>query len=144
MPVSDKLNVTLANAIVTYQKLHHYHWRVTGEQFFGLHAKLEELYDRFHEVLDDVAERILTIGGAPLATLADALKLATVSETSEVPAAKEMVANVLYDFEAQRAQMQEVIAEADKAGDRGTANMLDGICDELEKTMWMLRAFLRK
>ncbi|MBD3258056.1 DNA starvation/stationary phase protection protein [candidate division GN15 bacterium] len=142
--ISDKLNVTLANAIVTYQKLHQYHWRVSGEQFFRLHEKFEELYDTFNQTLDDVAERILTIGGEPVGTLAGALELATISEDDTVPSANDMVSNTLYDLETQQSQIQGVIAAAEAEGDRGTVNLLDGISDDLEKQMWMLRAYLRQ
>ncbi|MBD3402963.1 DNA starvation/stationary phase protection protein [candidate division GN15 bacterium] len=138
------LNTTLANAIVSYQKLHHYHWQVNGEQFFELHTKFEEYYDKFAVIIDDVAERILTIGGSPLGTLSEALSTATISEDSEFPKATEMVSRTLNDFSTQTEQIQGVIAKAESAGDRGTVNLLDGIADGLEKDMWMLKAFLKK
>ena len=141
--VSNQMNISLANAIVFYQKLHHFHWRVSGVQFFGLHAKFEELYDRFAVVVDDIAERILTVGGEPVATLAEAIEKATLQEASGVPSAVDMAGQTLADLEAQKSQLAEVIASADKAGDRGTANLLDGIADELEKTIWMFRAFMK-
>ncbi|MCB2230471.1 DNA starvation/stationary phase protection protein [bacterium] len=142
--VINGLNATLANAIVTYQKLHHYHWQVNGEQFFKLHEKFEGYYDKFAGIIDDVAERILTVGGSPIGTLSEALKTATVAEEPEVPQAHEMVNRVLADFGVQHLQIGKVIEEAEKAGDRGTVNLLDGISDGLEKDMWMLRAYLKK
>lgn len=141
--VADKLNVTLANAIVNYQKLHHYHWQVRGEQFFRLHEEFEKLYLRFSEILDDVAERVLTIGGSPIGTLKTALEVAEVTEDSRVPSSREMVQSVLNDLALQRNQMQLVIEEAEKAGDRGAANMLDDMGEDLEKRMWMLRSMLK-
>ena len=72
------LYALLADSIVFAQKLHHYHWRVSGESFYQLHAKFEELYDRFGDLSDEFAERILMVGGAPLASLGDALAAAYV------------------------------------------------------------------
>lgn len=142
--VVKKLNTVLADAIVFYQKLHHYHWRVGGEQFFKLHERFEDYYDQWKGIVDDVAERILTVGGAPLATLKDALELKTLSEEQSVPDPKAMVQNVLSDMQQQIAGMREVIGLAENTGDRGTVNLLDGFCDDIEKTCWMLKAFLEK
>lgn len=142
--VINGLNTTLANAIVNYQKLHHYHWQVNGEQFFKLHEKFEGYYDKFAEIIDEVAERILMVGGSPIGTLSEALKTASISEESEVPSSSEMVNRVLADFGVQHLQIRKVIEEAEKVGDRGTVNLLDGISDGLEKDMWMLRAYLKK
>ena len=140
--VVESLNVVLADAIVFYQKLHQYHWVVEGKQFFALHAKFEELYDHFAGVLDDVAERVLTIGGKPVPTLKRALELATIEEDDSTPGASKMVEIVLADLEKQAGNMAKVIEAAEEAGDRGSANLMDGFCDEIEKTCWMLKAFL--
>jgi len=139
--VADGLNVTVANAIVFYQKLHHYHWRVTGEQFFDLHEKFEALYDKFAEVLDDVAERVLQIEAAPVKTLSEALSLATISEETDVPPAAEMASRTKADMMTIREQMLAVIETAEAAGDRTTANILDAYVDGLDKEIWMLRAY---
>ena len=140
--VSDQMNVTLANAIVSYQKLHHYHWRVSGDQFFELHEKFEGLYNRFSDILDEVAERLLMIGGTPIKTLSEAVSTATVAEDAEIPSAREMASRTLADLKAQREQILQVIEVADKAGDRSTVNLLDGISDGLDKEIWMLRSYL--
>ncbi len=140
--VATKLNYTLANAIVTYQKLHHYHWEVSGETFFDLHTKFEEQYDKFKLIIDDVAERIATVGGRPLATLARAIELAEVKEDPETPAAREMARNILQDYMTQVSQMRDVIKDAEATGDRGTTNLMDEISDGLEKDAWMMRAYL--
>jgi len=140
--IHDQLNGILADALVLEQKLRHYHWNVRGPQFFSLHAKFEELYDHFADVIDDVAERILTVGGEPVRTLAGALELATVAEDAGKPAAAEMVASLRADLKTIHERAAAAIAAAEEAGDRGTANLLDGLNDELEKTLWMLDAAL--
>ena len=140
--VNEKLNKVLADAIVFYQKLHQYHWVVTGKQFFALHGKFEELYDQWAEIIDEVAERVLTIGGKPVPTLASALEISTIKEDATQPAAAEMVKNILADLTDQSSTMEQVIEAAEAAGDRGSANLMDGYRDSIEKTCWMLKAFL--
>lgn len=141
-PIHDSLNGLLADTLVLEQKLRHYHWNVQGPQFFALHAKFEELYDHFADVIDEVAERILTTGGEPVRTLATALELAAITEDGGKPAALEMVRTLAADLESLRQRAVKGIEAAEAATDRGTANLLDGLNDELEKTLWMLRATL--
>ncbi|MBK8165086.1 MAG: DNA starvation/stationary phase protection protein [bacterium] len=140
--VIDGLNGILADSIVMVQKLHHYHWRVKGRGFYQLHGMFEGFYDEFAEVTDSVAERILMVGGAPLASLAQALELASVKEDASVPDAQRMVANTAADLQAFRARVRAVAQVADDAGDRGTVNLLDPIADGLDKKLWMLEAYL--
>ena len=139
---TKELNKVLADAIVFYQKLHQYHWVVKGKQFFALHSKFEELYDKWAEIIDEVAERILTIGGKPIPTLASALEAATIKEDSSEPLAEDMVKTVLQDLQSQVNSMREALNAAENSGDRGSANLMDGYCDEIEKTCWMLKSFL--
>lgn len=140
--VINGLNGILADSIVMYQKLHHFHWRVKGRGFYQLHGMFEGLYDEFAEVTDSVAERILMIGGAPLASLAQALELASVKEDVTVPDAQRMVAATASDLQGFRSKVREAIRLADDAGDRGTVNLLDPIADGLDKKLWMLEAYL--
>ena len=137
-----QLNVSLANAMVFYQRLRHFHWRVTGPHFFRLHEKFEELYDFWAQVADDIAERILALGGAPLPTLQAALSTATLKESEDVPDDRGMVRVVLEDLQAQQAQLRSVLDQAEQAGDRTTVNLLDGVLDRMEKDRWMLGALL--
>lgn len=138
----NSLNGILADSIVLYQKLHHFHWRVQGRGFFQLHAKFEEMYNHFAGVSDEVAERILMIGGEPLASLQQALELSSVKESAAVPAAGEMVVQLLAELENFRVKVRAAVALADQAGDRGSANLLDPLADALDKEIWMLQAYL--
>lgn len=139
--VEQGLNGLLADSTVLYEKLHAFHWFVAGPQFFQLHAKFEELYDRVAEVVDDVAERILTIGGAPIATLRETIEKAEIKEYDGTKAGPDMIAALAADFTHLLSKSRSVIETAEDASDRGTCNLLDGLCDELEKTLWMLKAW---
>jgi starvation-inducible DNA-binding protein len=132
-----------ADATVFYQKLRHYHWHVHGPQFFELHAKLEALYTRWAEVIDEIAERAVIIGGNALPTLKDVLNRATLKEETDVPSAKDMVAHVAADLEVIVSKARQLKTTAEKAGDDDTANILDELTLAESKTLWMLHAFLK-
>ena len=67
--LESKLNLYLANQMIDYVKKHNLHWNLKGKHFFTLHAKLEELYDEANDILDEVAERILALGGNPVSNM---------------------------------------------------------------------------
>ncbi len=136
----DALNITLANAILFYQKLHHFHWRVTGPMFFRLHEKFQELYEFWGQAADDVAERILAIGGLPLATLREVLEQSSLKEETGTPEGMAMAASVSADLRQQSQQIRAALETAEQAGDRSTVNLLDSILDRIEKDLWMLGA----
>ena len=137
----DKLNIVLANASVLFTKLHNYHWNVKGPAFFQLHAKTEAYYNQFALMYDDVAERILQLGGMPLVTLEQILKTTTIVEESRTEfTVSSILEAVIGDFEA----MQKLFAElsADETVDGITSAYADEQNAILEKELWMLRASL--
>jgi starvation-inducible DNA-binding protein len=142
--VIDGLNGLLADGTVFYQKLRHYHWNVSGTEFFTLHAKFEELYTAWALHNDAVAERILMLRGVPLHTLAALLRAAHIEEDETVPAAPAMVDALVGDMELLRTRAADVLELAEQAGDRGTTNLLDDVCDALEKDAWMLGAWKKE
>lgn len=139
--VIKSLNQVLADATVFYEKLHHYHWYVKGEHFFILHEKFEEYYDKWKDLVDDVAERILQLDGQPISTLAGCLEISRIKEETRKLDDKAMVQQVIADFETQLKGFRETQSEAEKAGDATTVNLLDDFADETEKTLWMLKAW---
>ncbi len=138
----QQLNSLLADFTVFYQKLRHYHWNVTGQDFFQLHAKFEEMYNSINDSIDEIAERIVSLEGTPLHTLAHVLETASLSEDASVPAATEMVQNTISDLETLRDRLLDAITAAEGAEDRTTFNLLDGIRDGLDQYRWMLKAWL--
>ena len=139
--VVEKLNGLLADAIVFYHKLHHYHWHVSGPDFYDLHERFEELYEKWAGTIDAVAERVVTLGGRAHPTLAGAIASARLEEDAGCPAPGKMLANVVADLETQLEGMRAVGAAADAAGDRGTAGMTDELIGDIEKRLWMLKAW---
>lgn len=136
------LNRQIANWTVLYTKLHHYHWNVKGPQFYTLHAQFETLYGEAAERLDVLAERLLALGGLPVSTLKDSLALATVQEASGGESAEQMVAAVAKDFTHLVSELNEGIAVAEAEHDEPTADLFIGHIAELQKHVWMLKAYL--
>lgn len=136
------MNAFLANQQVMYIKLHNLHWYVKGHGFFTLHAKLEELYDQTAEVIDEVAERILAIGGSPVASLKRALELSAVRELSdEAISSERTVQELISDVEYWIRDSQELMALAEEVGDNATADLFNEYLSEYQKLQWMLKAY---
>ncbi|MFD1706739.1 Dps family protein [Siminovitchia sediminis] len=138
----ELVNKQVASWTVLYTKLHNYHWFVKGPNFFTLHEKFEELYNEAALHIDELAERLLALGGEPVATLRESLELASVQEAEGKKSAEEMVQDTVSDFETLIAELKKGIELADNAGDETTGDMLLSIHQSLEKHNWMLKAFL--
>lgn len=139
----EKLNQLLADYQVYYQNLRNYHWNVTGEHFFDLHVKFEDLYNEARINIDEIAERILTLRKAPMSTLADYLKNADIKERS-TDKPKEMVANILDDHKVLIKDIRLLISDASEADDEGTIDLVAGFLSSIEKNSWMLDAWLNR
>ena len=70
--VIEQLRIMQADSIVLYMKVHNYHWNVRGSDFPQAHKALEEIYDEFADMFDDLAERVAQLGGTPVVTLSEA------------------------------------------------------------------------
>ncbi|GGB12107.1 DNA starvation/stationary phase protection protein [Macrococcus hajekii] len=140
--VVSALNQQVVDWTVLYTKLHNYHWYVKGPTFFALHEKFEELYNQAGTYIDELAERILAIGGHPVATLKEALELSVIKEAKKNLSAEEMVSDLAKDFDKLIAQLKESQETAEAAGDEMTADMFLGMITDLEKHNWMLKSYL--
>nr|WP_263325138.1 Dps family protein [Neobacillus sp. Marseille-Q6967] len=138
------LNKQIANWSVLYMKLHNYHWYVKGDQFFTLHAKFEEFYNEAAVHVDELAERLLAIGGEPVATMKECLEISSVREANSSETASEMVQSVVNDFSIIIGELKEGMSLAGEHDDETTGDMLLAIHSDLEKHVWMLKAFLGK
>lgn len=141
--VADVLNQQVANWGVLYVKLHNYHWYVTGGSFYELHEKFEEFYTEGAKYFDDVAERLLAVNGSPVATMRDILQRSTITEATGNETPKEMVETIMKDFTTIISELKNGIETAESADDQPTADMLIHIRTNLEKNVWMLKAYLK-
>ena len=141
--LEKKLNLYLANQLVDYVKKHNLHWNLKGTQFFTLHAKLEELYDEANDILDEVAERILALGGNPVSNMKEALSMATIKELENGPKSTEQTIKALIsDTDYWIKDSKEIAELADKEGDSVTNDMFNGYTKAYQKLAWMLKAYV--
>ena len=139
----DQLNDLLANYQIHYQRLRGCHWNVKGSDFFTLHIKFEELYNNAQLTIDEIAERVLTLGKSPYSTYTDYISVSQIKEINpEGLDPKKMVEAILSDYKTLIDMEREIIETAsDTANDEGTADMITGFMKFQEKTSWMLRAY---
>jgi len=144
-PVVDHLNDLLANYHVHYQKLRGCHWNIRGSHFFTLHAKFEELYTNAITTIDELAERILTLGKSPLSRYQDYLDTADIKEIDTIGKSDiELVKAIVEDLEVLIAMQRDLLEITDEANDEGSNDMVNTFMQFNEKQHWMLRAFLNK
>lgn len=139
--VVSALHQLLADFQVHYTNLRGFHWNIKGHGFFVLHSKFEDLYDDAAAKVDEIAERILTLGGTPENKFSEYLKVAQVKEISNVSCGSEAVDSILATYDHLISEERNVIALADEVGDVVTADLLTGYLKEQEKLVWMLVAF---
>ncbi|KAA9004666.1 DNA starvation/stationary phase protection protein [Paenibacillus spiritus] len=136
------LNRQTANWSLLGVKLHHYHWFVKGSHFFTLHEKFEEYYNEAAGYVDELAERLLAIGGRPASTMKEYLELSTLEEAKGSEDAAAMVSQLIKDFSQIAEEAKTLIALAEESGDQPTGDLLIGIRTNVEKHVWMLNAYL--
>jgi starvation-inducible DNA-binding protein len=142
--LAEKLNVLLANYSLFYQNTRGYHWNIKGEKFFELHLKFEELYNDLVLKIDEVAERILTLGHSPNHNYSDYKKIAKITEAGKVTDGKKAVEDILHSFKIVIALQRELLTLSGDAGDEGTNALMSDYIRAQEKSVWMYSAFLQK
>lgn len=135
-----ELNNLLANYQIFYTNVRGYHWNIKGVNFFELHAKFEEIYDDLVVKVDELAERILTLGYTPNNAYSQYLKNSTIKEDIAVSDAKDCLKGTLEGFKILLKQQREILALAGDADDEGTASQMSDYIKEQEKLIWMLGA----
>ncbi len=140
--LNQELNVQVATWSVVYTKLHNFHWYVKGPSFFTLHVKFEELYNEATLHMDEIAERLLALGGKPVATMKEQLELSVVNEATSKESAEDMVDTIVSDYDKIMASLKKGMELAAADGDDMTEDMLNAVHQNLEKHSWMLSAFL--
>jgi len=140
--LSDKLNILLANYQLFYINARGFHWNIKGTNFFELHVKFEELYTDALTKIDEVAERIRTLGQTPLHSFSDYLQTSTIKEVTNISNGEQAVAFVLEAFQKLIEIERELLDISSNAGDEGTNALMSDYLREQEKSVWMYSAYL--
>ncbi|MCS1351196.1 Dps family protein [Mechercharimyces sp. CAU 1602] len=140
--IATVLNKQVANWSVLYVKLHNFHWYVKGKHFYELHTKFEEFYTEAAAYVDELAERLLAIGGKPIGSMKEYLSEASISEATGNESTEQMVRSINNDFRMLVSDLHQGIHIAESEDDHATADMLTHIRTNIEKHSWMLESFL--
>jgi starvation-inducible DNA-binding protein len=140
--LAQKLNLLLCNYQIFYMNTRGFHWNVKGEKFFELHLKFEELYNNALLKIDEIAERILTLGQVPVHTYSDYVKSGKIKELRNVSNGRIAVENIITSFSELILLEREILELSAEAGDEGTNALMSDYIREQEKLVWMFTAYL--
>lgn len=140
--LATDLNELLSNFQVYYQNLRGIHWNIKGKRFFDLHVKFEELYNDANIKVDEIAERILTLGETPLHTFDDYVKNVKIPIGKDIYKDEEAVRLIVESLTGLLKIERVLLDKSDDANDEGTNSMMSDFITEQEKTVWMMKAWL--
>ncbi|MFC0181987.1 starvation-inducible DNA-binding protein [Pseudarcicella hirudinis] len=141
--LAEKLNVLLANYQLFYINARGFHWNIAGDKFFELHLKFEEIYNDALLKIDEIAERILTLGYTPIHAYSDYINVASIKEATNVSDGKVALGKVLEGLQALLILERELLELSAEANDEGTNALMSDYIRLQEKSVWMYSAFLR-
>ena len=142
--IAEGLSRVLADTYTLYLQTHNFHWNVTGPMFQTLHTMFETHYTEMATAVDELAERIRSLGVAAPGTYGDFQRLTSIEEVAGVPKATEMVRLLVVGHETVVRTARSVFPYAEKGGDEATADHLTQRIQLHEKTAWMLRSLLEE
>lgn len=138
-----KLNELLANYSIFYQNTRGFHWNIKGEKFFELHVKFEELYNDLLLKIDEVAERILTLGYTPEHSYSQYSKTSSIKESKKISDGVIAIEQILEAFKTIIVMQREILVLSDNANDEGTNALMSDYIRFQEKQVWMYSSFLK-
>ena len=142
--LAEGLNQLLADYMIFYQNTRGLHWNIKGEKFFELHLKFEELYTNLLLKVDEIAERILTLGGTPLHTFDDYQKTTQIKSIKNISDGNTGITNVLDSFKTIIIKQRDLLNLAAETDDEGTNALMSDYIREQEKLVWMYSSFLNR
>lgn len=144
--VNEVLNKVLADGNVLYIKLRKFHWNLSGDNFMELHLLFEAQYNAVAEAIDEVAERISTLGGVAIGTTSEFAKMSQLKENpGKLPGNQEMLKELVSDHESiVKALRKNLDTVEEKYGDAGTSDFLNGLMQQHEKMAWKLRKYFKE
>lgn len=140
--LAKQLNDLLANYQLFYMNVRGFHWNIKGNKFFELHVKFEELYNDLQIKIDELAERVLTLGYTPTHSFSDYLAVSEISAVTNATGSEETVKSVLDAFKTVITKQRAILSTSGDAEDEGTQALMSDYIREQEKLVWMYSAYL--
>ena len=142
--LAKKLNTLLSNYSIFYQNTRGFHWNIQGDKFFELHLKFEGIYNDLLLKIDEIAERILTLGYTPEHRYTEYSKSSTIKESDKVTDGHTAVAQILDSLKIVIVMQRAILELANDANDEGTNALMSDYIRFQEKQIWMYSSFLNK
>ncbi|UQY80355.1 DNA protection during starvation protein [Candidatus Hepatincola sp. Av] len=144
--VTNKLEIILANSYILYLKTQNYHWNVRGANFMSLHLLFQDQYTDLASAIDEIAERIVTLGSHAIGSYKAFSKLAKIKEVddSEYLNSNAMLQDLISSQEVLVVLLKEVIAVATEQKDDATIDLCAERIAKHEKNIWMLTSSIHK
>lgn len=140
----EVLNQAVADLSVAISIIHQAHWYMRGQDFLTLHPKMDEFMDSLNAHLDEMSERLITIGGAPFSTLSEFSAHSNLVEKSgsyEVTMVEHLQRTLeVYQYLANL--FYTGLEITDQEGDDSSNGLFSDALAEADKTIWMLQAEL--
>ncbi|WP_462156759.1 Dps family protein [Pseudoalteromonas sp. GB56] len=140
--IIEELNRLLSCYQIQYMNARGFHWNIKGRDFFELHVKFEEIYNLLLLKVDEIAERILTLGGEPLHAFSDYIELSQINEAKNISDGTQAVQNLLDGYSTLIRMQRIILNDASDNADEGTAALMSDYIKEQEKLVWMLKAYI--
>lgn len=140
----EGLNDLLANYQLFYSNVRGFHWNITGDSFFELHVKFEELYTDALLKIDEIAERIRTLEGTPTHKFSAYIKLSDIKESPGISDGRKAAGEIVSSLEILLEKERALLTQSSEADDEGTNALMSDYIRQQEKLMWMYKAYLKK
>ena len=141
--LSEHLNQVLADSYALMSLTHLAHWNVEGPGFFALHTAFQTQYEELFTAIDEIAERVRALGAYATGGLDNLARKAQMKEFSSPLPQEDYVRLLLAANEklvADAAQARDVAGEAN---DPETQDLMIARITLHQKTIWMLKSFLK-
>ncbi|WP_374549960.1 Dps family protein [Flavobacterium sp.] len=140
-----KLTALLADETVLYIKTRNFHWNLKGDSFMELHKLFEEQYNQIEETIDEVAERVLQLGGKAIGTMKEFIANANLKESLENDLDQKKMINELHSNHCEMCKiLRDYIEKVGETKDFVTADFFTSILSQHEKNQWILGKYLTK
>ena len=134
--IIKELNRFLSDLNVFYRKLQNYHWNIIGKDFFVIHSKLEEYYDKINEQIDEVAEHILMLEGQPFGRMENYLENTSLEEAENEKIKDDQVfENIQKDYEILLQEVSKIKKQAEEQNNYLTSSLMDNYLTDYTKIL---------
>jgi starvation-inducible DNA-binding protein len=142
--IADKLKNFLADTYAIYLKTQNFHWNLVGSNFYSLHILFEKQYKDMADAVDEIAERIRSLGFLVPGSFAEFKKLSIFKEAEKILKQDQMIKILTKDHELIAKLGKPILRFAQDEYDDITSDMIIKRITFHEKTAWMLRSHLEK